>query len=177
MNAGWWCNLPGEFLPEDAPPPEWEPCEPDDYAPYDNRLSFQLANLLYRCTHLSTTCIDDLLQIWTATLSADALPLFADAEDLYAVIDQTPLGDVSWSSFTVQYVDEVGDGPVAPWKLKEYEVWYHDPLAVLHQQLANCAYANELDFALKKVYDSKTAQQHYPRFHVRKLGVETSSKF
>jgi len=108
---------------------------------------------------LSGTDINDILQIWAAR-EGESTP-FVNARDLYETIDAVPLGDVAWSSFSVKYNGEVGDHRgIAPWKLKEYDVWFRDPRAVLHQQLGNRSFAHEMDFAAKQVHDRKGARRY-----------------
>lgn len=49
---------------------------------------------------------------------------------------------------TVTY-DSVIPGP------DPYEVWFHDPLKVLEQQLANPDFVTEMDYAPKEIVDGK----------------------
>jgi hypothetical protein len=155
------CDAQGIPLDADAPPPPWEPRDPDDFYPFESRLSFELADVFYRRAQMSASDINDILQIWAAR-HGDAP--FADTPNLHETIDALPLGDISWSSFSVKFNGDIGDGTnVAPWKLKEYDVWFCDPRAVLHQQLANRSFAGEMDFAAKKVTD-RSGKRRYKDF-------------
>ena len=92
-------------------------------------------------------------------------PPFANAQDLYATIDATEVGDIPWQSFTVSYKTEEDEDEIdAPWKLKEYDVWFRDPHAVLKTQLARRDFAEEMDFAPKQVRDRETGARRYQNF-------------
>ncbi|PBK74578.1 hypothetical protein ARMSODRAFT_985796 [Armillaria solidipes] len=96
--------------------------------------------------------INDLLQIWVTTLLEEQSPPYANVNDIYEMIDATALGTVSWECFSVSYNGLNKDD--APWKSATYDVWFRDPWAILHSQLANPDFANEMDFAPKQVKDS-----------------------
>ncbi|KIL55034.1 hypothetical protein M378DRAFT_188697 [Amanita muscaria Koide BX008] len=83
---------------------------------------------------------------------------------LYETIDAIEHGDVSWESFTTSYNGEITEENDAPWRHASYEIWYRDPLKVLKNQLSNRDFAKEMDFAPKKVYDSKTGKRQYQDF-------------
>jgi hypothetical protein len=59
---------------------------------------------------MSAWIIDMLLNLWAATLlKHDDTPSFANHSDLYNTIDSTPLDDVSWQSFSLNYNGEFSD--------------------------------------------------------------------
>ena len=106
--------------------------------------------------------INDLMQCWARTLSPGRDPPFAGVDDLLETIDSIQLGHIPWKSFAVSYQPKEGeDADDAPWKLKSYDVWFHDPREVLKIQLSNRDFKNEMDFAAKKVVDSKTKARHF----------------
>ncbi|KAG6809100.1 hypothetical protein H0H92_001623 [Tricholoma furcatifolium] len=148
------CNEHGEYLHDGAPPaPADEPF--GGFFPFEDRTTFELADLLYRRAQMSNMDLNDLLQIWAATLQddPDRVPPFMNNRHLLSVIDSIPLGDIPWQSFSVSYSGEVGDD--APlWKKKTFEVFYRDPRAILHSQLGNTDFASEFDIAPKQVFDS-----------------------
>ncbi|KAF8801773.1 hypothetical protein BYT27DRAFT_7226673 [Phlegmacium glaucopus] len=143
------CDTQGNFLPEGAPPPPWEEHPDNNFATFNNSAAFELADLLFRRDQMSGTHINDLLQIWASTLSEDQDPPFLSKNEMYNIIDDLDLGDAPWNSFTVMYNGEIQEGKTTPWKHKSFEVWYRDPRLVLHNQLGNREYANEMDFAPK----------------------------
>ncbi len=106
--------------------------------------------------------INDLMQCWARTLPPGHDPPFAGVDDLLETIDSIQLGHVPWKSFVVSYQPKEGEDPDdAPWKLKSYDVWYRDPREVLKNQLSNRDFKNEMDFAAKKVVDSKTKARRF----------------
>ena len=64
---------------------------------------------------MSAPNINTLLDLWASTLLKHKKPPpFANHRDLYTMIDLTPLDDVAWQSFSLQYNDdEVPEGYVA----------------------------------------------------------------
>ena len=93
------------LLPPNAPPPPPE-LLPDygDWWPYKNRVQLETADLLFTCNQMPAKKIDDLLNIWAASLAPhhDTLP-FKNHNDLYSTIDATPIpgGDADWKSFNL----------------------------------------------------------------------------
>ncbi|KAG6852117.1 hypothetical protein C0991_002982, partial [Blastosporella zonata] len=98
--------------------------------------------------------LKDLMQIWAARESPKSPP-FNSEQHLYNTIDLTPVGSVSWQSFSIQYNGTINEGntEAAPWKLKEFIVWYCDPCGILHNQLGNPDFAKKMDYSPKHVFD------------------------
>ncbi|KAG6824706.1 hypothetical protein H0H92_006093, partial [Tricholoma furcatifolium] len=155
------CDAEGNFLPDAAPPPPFVDPPPIDWAPYEDRSQFELADLLFRRTEMAADPLNDLMQIWAARHEEEGPP-FASKHHLHDVIDSTDIAGVSWQSFTCRYngAVEEADVEVAPWKLKEYAVWFRDPLAVMRNQLGNSDFTGEIDTAAKRVYDSEGKRQY-----------------
>lgn len=80
-------------------------------------------------------------------------PPFADKKDLYDVIDSTPLGDVSWQSFSVTYQGEKPSDNVPEWMDSSYEVCYRDPRDVIRNMLANPDFDGEIDYVPYRDFD------------------------
>lgn len=150
----------GNKLPPEAPPPP-KPTQSDrDYSPFQSRVAFETAELLYKREQMSAGNIDDLLELWTASvveLGGDAP--FPDHDTLYSTIDDIPLGDVRWESFTMQYNGEKPERNVPTWMNDSHEVWYRDPKEVIRLMLANPDFNGEMDFAPLQEID-----QHGVRF-------------
>ena len=65
----------------------------DDWAPYNDRVSFELAELLYTKEQMSGGNIDTLLELWAASqLEHGASPPFSNHRDMYSTIDATSQG-------------------------------------------------------------------------------------
>ncbi|KAG6825116.1 hypothetical protein H0H92_004667, partial [Tricholoma furcatifolium] len=157
------CDSYGDFIADGMPPPPWDNPAPDDFHPYDDRHSFELADILYRRDQMSATNIDDLMQIWGAR-HADDGPPFDNKQHLYDTIDSTPIGGIPWQSFTCNYNGGAREGEqiTEPWKFKDFDVWYRDPRAILHNQLGNRDFKN-IDVSPKQVYD-KDGRRVYEDF-------------
>jgi hypothetical protein len=88
------------------------------------------------------------MHLWGVALATHGDdPPFADHRDLYATIDQTPIGDVNWESFSLKYNADSGiEGDRAPWMDASYAVWFRDPHAVVRNMLGNPDFKNEMDY-------------------------------
>ena len=143
------CDHRGNFLlPEMSPVPP-APKSNDDWTPFTSREGFELAEILYLKTHLSRNIINQLLDIWSATLIPhDNLPPITNHEDLHAQIDAIGLGNVPWKSYTAHYQWlRPKNGPIPEWMTAEYQLWYRDPRQVIHNILANPEFASGTDYA------------------------------
>jgi Plavaka transposase len=132
----------------------------DDWEPYQNRVEFELADFIYRRNQMSAGDIDDLLDLWAASLfKHNDHPPFADHNDMYSTIDATPRGDVAWESFTTEYTGERPEGDIPPWMDAEYQVWFRDPLTVVKNMLANPDFDGEFDYTPFQEFDSNGERQ------------------
>ncbi|KAG2110059.1 hypothetical protein BD769DRAFT_1674733 [Suillus cothurnatus] len=129
------CDLEGNFLPPGTSPPPLTDKAPDNWTPYKSRVE------------PPTHSIDHLLNIWVASLiqAGSKSTIFSDHRSVYKAIDNTPLGDVKWQSFTVKYSDEIPEEGAAPWMADSHEVWFRDPCEVICNMLANPDFAVEMD--------------------------------
>lgn len=161
--SGTICDEHGNDLPPDTPPP---PCPsdrgPDDWTPYGNRVEFEVADFLYRCNQMSGSDIDFIFNLWAASLASHGdTPPFANHADMYETIDATPLGDVSWESFSLQYNGVRPEGDVPSWMMAEYDVWFRDARHLVHNIISNPDFKNdEFDYApLQEYVDLGSAPQ------------------
>ena len=137
---------------------------------FDSRASFKLADLLYSQVQMLAGNISELMEImgeWVRTqFDLDAEPPFADAKDMYATIDETELGHITWHSFTISFNAGEDDDPSddTPWKRKSYNVWFRDPKDLLKVQLGKHDFGNKMDFAPKEVRNKETKARIYGNF-------------
>jgi hypothetical protein len=151
FSTGTPCNAGGvDLAPDTPPPPCVVPCA-DDFAPYDSRVEFEIADFLFRRNQMPGTDIDELMDLWN-TFHPVEDPPFAGHDDLYDTIDSTLLGDVPWESFSVKYLGTIPDTNVPPWMLASYDVWFRDPQKILDNQLCNPDFNHEIDYAAKQVF-------------------------
>ena len=112
---------------------------------------------------MSGNKVDKLMEIWAAHKKAqysddESAPPFANAWDLYNVIDAMELGDVPWQAFSVQYNGDIPQN--APnWMSASYEVWFCDPLKVMEDQIGNWDFGKEVDYAPKQVFSQTNKWQ------------------
>ena len=147
---------------QDAPPPPRETDNgPEDWTSYKNRPQFEFADYIYTKNQTSAGGIDQLLNIWAATLvGSDLKPPFLNHNDLYSTIDLTPLGDVQWESFTLSYIGEPPDGDLLPWMEAKHEVWFRDLRLLVHNLLANADFAGEIDTSPFQEYDAENNHRY-----------------
>ncbi|KAI0352549.1 hypothetical protein OH77DRAFT_1408881 [Trametes cingulata] len=69
---------------------------------------------------------------------------------MYRTIDSTPLGDVRWQCFTMQYpaanIPEPRSGAPS-WMTDSHEVWYRDVRSIVRQMLDNPDFKGRIDYA------------------------------
>ena len=117
--------------------------------PYNNRLQFEVADFLFRQNQMSAGHIDFLLGLWAASLAIHSdEPPFSKATHLYDTIDSTPLGDVTWESFALQYNGSRPVENIPSWMEAEYDVWFRDPRTLVHNLLSNPDFKSGFDYAL-----------------------------
>ncbi|KAI6097637.1 hypothetical protein EDD17DRAFT_1490076, partial [Pisolithus thermaeus] len=135
------------------------------WAPFDDHVQFETAELLYTRIQLSAPQIDALLDLWGATLlEHNAKPPFDNCHSLYNTIDSIPLGDVKWQRFKVQYTGDIPPANPLPWMRQSYEVWYRDARKVVHQILGNPSYADEIDLRPFWEFSTEGDQRQYKDF-------------
>ena len=77
------------------------------------------------------------------------------------MIDSTPLGDVPWQTFSINYDagEEVPDGAPS-WQTSTYDVWFRDPRLVVRNMIDSPDYGNQFDSAPTQTFDSKGHRQY-----------------
>ena len=102
---GQICDEGGNDIPLAAPLPPCHPDKaPDDWEPYDNHLQFEVADFLFCQNQMSAGDINFLLSLWVASLTIhDDEPPFLKAMHVYNTIYSTPISDVAWEFFSLQY--------------------------------------------------------------------------
>ncbi|KAJ6467182.1 hypothetical protein C8R47DRAFT_990496 [Mycena vitilis] len=130
------CDENGNFLPEGAPPPPRTTAAPDDWAPYEDSVQFNIADFLFRKVQMSAKNIDYLLEQWALSLAKhEDLGPFQNYQHLYETIDATKVGDAPWQCLKTEPLAVGEDAPA--WARQSYEVWYRDPNVVVANMLDN----------------------------------------
>ncbi|KAG2158764.1 uncharacterized protein EDB93DRAFT_1237974 [Suillus bovinus] len=133
------CDAASNFIPADTIPPPLTSKQPGDWMPYHSRLEFETAEFLYKKVQMSAGDINKLMYLWGLGLArhGDAPP-FADHWDLYLTIDETPIGDVPWQSFSMKYgADADPASDLTPWMDATYTTWFRDPHTIICNMLGN----------------------------------------
>ncbi|KIK90929.1 hypothetical protein PAXRUDRAFT_150801, partial [Paxillus rubicundulus Ve08.2h10] len=158
-------NELGEFLAPGTPSPPYTERPFGDWAPYCDRVEFELAEFLFKHNQMSASQIDTLLDLWMARLLGHGKqPPFANHHDLYKVIDSTPIGSVPWKSSSVTYNGEKPDHGVLPWMNNTFEVWYRDPHETIKNTLRNVDYKDEMDYTLFHEFSLEGDEQWWQDF-------------
>ena len=99
--------------------------------------------------------IDFIFNLWAASLAAHQdSPSFSNHTEMYHAIDSTPLGDFPWQCFSLEYNGDVPQDGVRLWMDMEYDVWFHDPLDLMHKILLNPDFDGEIDYTPVQKYRS-----------------------
>ena len=111
---------------------------------------------------MSASDINCLLNLWgTSSAAYDKEPPFLNHKDLYTTIDSTPLGDVAWDSFSLQYNGIRPDGEVPCWMNADYDVWFRNPRILIHNILSNPDFNGGFDFTPYQEHDSEGIRRYH----------------
>ncbi|KAG2109010.1 uncharacterized protein F5147DRAFT_576357, partial [Suillus discolor] len=89
---------------------------------------------------------------------------FSDHRDLYRMIDNTPLGDIKWQSFSAKYTGTIPDEGALPWMEDSHEVWFCDPRDVIRNMLANPDFAAEMDLQPYREFATENDERQWKDF-------------
>lgn len=156
------CDINGKFLPANAPSPPIVQPPPTDWSPFESRVEFELAELLFSQTEMSNTQFDHLMELWAADAARDGRgPPFGGSREFRTIIDSIE-GGAEWKQFEVKYNGELPDGNVLNWMTQPLEVYYRDPKTVLHNMLKNKTFEGEFNYAPYREY--KNLKRHWSEF-------------
>jgi len=157
------CDEEGEYLEPGQPPLPRNPNDdPADWWPYENRFSFELAELLYCKARMSITYTNLLLQLWSQiTARHGELALFTNHSEMLETIDATPLAGVPWQCFDISYVGPIPEEqPHLQWMRDTHTVFFRDPRLVVQEMLANPEYEGSINYAPTQVFDKNKDRQY-----------------
>jgi hypothetical protein len=152
--SGTICDEHGNDIPHDTPPPV-RPSDsgPNDWTPYNNRIDFEVADFLYRRNQMSGGDANFIFNLWAASLAAhNDTPPFANHTEMYETIDSTPIGDVSWESFTLEYDGVRPNDDIPSWMTKEYDAWFRNPRDLVHNIISNPDFDDKFDYGPLQEY-------------------------
>ena len=90
--------------------------------------------------------------------------LFRDHREVYKTIDDTPLGDVKWESFSVKYTGAPAEDNAMPWMNDSYDVWFRDPHHVVQNMLGNPDFATEIDLRPYHEFSTEDDERQWQDF-------------
>jgi hypothetical protein len=163
LYPGQKCDQHGVNIAADSPPPPRESDKgPNDWVPYAGRVEFELADFIYRQNQMSASDIDTLLNLWNASAAAsgESAP-FRNHKHLYGTIDATPLGDIPWKSFSLQFNGNRPEGEVPSWMDADYDVWFRDPLQLVHNIISNPDFENGFDYVPYQEHDGDQSRCYH----------------
>lgn len=142
------CDEDGIDLQPGAQPTQPHPISNNDWLPFNSRAEFQLAEFLFTKSEMSAGKVDELMDIWAATVARHGEdPPFTNHRHLQAKIDSISLGHVPWQSFTCSYQGELPQITNPPdWMKKKHNVWFRDPRQVVHNILSNPDFNGQIDY-------------------------------
>ena len=104
--------------------------------------------------------INDLLQIVAVmNVMTGVEGPFMTHKDLYSAINMTNLGDAPWSHFNLNYQSDKGANPPS-WQTKDFTVWFHNPLSVIHNLLSNPDFDGGFYYALFQKHNKNNNHQY-----------------
>jgi Plavaka transposase len=146
--SGTICDEHGNDIPRDTLPP-LRPSDrgPNDWTPYNDRIEFEVADFLYRRNQMSGGDANFIFDVWAASLAAhNGTPPFANHTEMYETIDSTPIGDVPWESFALEYNGVQPDNDIPSWMTKEYDAWFRNPRDLVHNIISNPDFDEKFDY-------------------------------
>ena len=161
FSAAKQCNERGDFLTSNVPPVLPTVRSVDDWSPFHSYVGFELADFLFSEAELSRKKVNQLLELWAATLVPYGIsPPITNHAHLLQQIDSVRLGDVPWDSFSLSYDDPPPKTACPPeWKTTEYEVWFRNPRSVVREILRNPEFNGHIDYSAYQEFED--SQRRY----------------
>jgi hypothetical protein len=109
-------------------------------------VEFETADFLFKKVEMSQKDTDVLMRLWAST-TADRRAPFKNHQDMLAAIDSIADGDVPWHSFSAKYSGTCPPTNPPDWMVKEYTVYYRNPLTVLRNMISNPGFDRQFDYS------------------------------
>ena len=116
-------------LPPGTPPsPHETDWNDNDWTPYRDQIQSETVDFFFHCNQMLADDINTITGLWTASLAPHhGSPSYANAKALYDTIDSTPIGDIPWQSFTLNYnspsPEDLGpNDEILPWTIADYNI-------------------------------------------------------
>ena len=144
--TGTPCDSDGYDLRPGALPEDHGDGSQPDWSPFASQVQFETADFLFRKAEMSQADIDTLMQLWASTTSDGSAP-FQNHQEMLETIDAIDVGDIPWQSFSANYSGAIPPGNPPDWMLREYTVFFRDPLSVVRSMISNPNFKGQFDYA------------------------------
>ncbi|KAI6100074.1 hypothetical protein EDD16DRAFT_1697264 [Pisolithus croceorrhizus] len=142
------CDSNGQYIDPNSPPPPLFERSSNDWGPY--------GKFIFQEAEMSVSKIDKLCHLWGHS-SSGGQPPFTDHKELYKMIDAMEVGDLKYN----------GERPadnILPWMDEAYEYWFHDPLSLVENILANSEFHGEFDYSPYWDFTTGDSKQRFENF-------------
>jgi Plavaka transposase len=136
----------GYDLEPGAAPPNHSGGSQPDWSPFTSQVQFETADFLFKKVEMSHADTDTLMRLW-ATTTPDGCAPFSNHQEMLSTVDAIDAGDIPWQSFSAKYSGTAPPTNPPDWMLKEYTVYFRDPLAVVRSMVSNPEFKNQFDHA------------------------------
>lgn len=144
--TGTACDKDGYDIGPGTPPQDHTSNLQHDWSPFTSQVQFETADFLFKKAEMSQANIDTLMRLWAPTTS-DGRPPFLNHQEMLTTIDAIDAGDVQWQSFLAKYHGNVPPTNPPDWMLKDYTVYFRDPLSVVRNIISNSDFKGQFDYA------------------------------
>ena len=136
------CDENGYTLPPGSLPPTQHPANvalSNPWNPFNGWLTFEFTNYHFTKLQSSAAQINLALKHWLVTMllaggSAYSVP-WRNAQGMYVTIDSIKEGPVQWRTVKFQYTGPLPPGMALKWMLESNKLCFHDPHAILLNQI------------------------------------------
>ena len=156
--AGTPCDRGGYDLKSGTAPPPQAADVPSDWMPFDSQVQFETADFLFKKAEMSQGDIDILMRLWASTTPDHHAP-FENHQDMLAAIDSIQDGDAPWHNFTAKYSGIHPPANPPDWMVKEYTVYYRDPLVVIRNMISNPNFNGQFDYSPFEEFEGNLRQR------------------
>lgn len=133
-------DLEQEVLPE-MPPRMARP----DWSPFQSQAQFETADFLFKKAEMSQGNVDILMELWASTVEDGQAP-FQNHREMLETIDAIDCSNTPWQSFSANYSGNKPLNDPPDWMLKDYTVFFRDPLAVVRSIISNPDFNGQFDY-------------------------------
>ena len=151
------CDQEGYDLESGVPPPSRTADTLHNWGPFDSQIQFETADFLFKKTEMSQGDVDILMRLWASTTADNCAP-FENHHDMLAAIDSIKDGDAPWRSFSAKYSRDPPRTNPPDWMVKEYTVYYRDPLTVIRNMISNPSFDGQFDYSPYREFENELQQ-------------------